>query len=319
MAGIADFELALPSARISVREMAERSGLPDEDVRAITTCADIPVLAPGEREWELALDAARTVLARSGLPPSAVRTVIYAGTGEWEVPFWSPAGKVAHELGIERAFCFEVANYCNAVTAAVQLACDRVGTDPGGYALVLIGDRISTMLDYAEPTAKELFNNGDAAGAILVSGAAPLAEVLASRMRTDPSWCDYYTGVREGDRIVVRRRGRRDGLGDAYLENFAALTAEVLAAVGRDVTDIGRLLVTHGNRYIHEQLLRKLGVPREKSVFLYDRLGHMGNADTLIAMRELISRGELRRGDLVLHATSALGFSWGVMAMEYRG
>ncbi|MEV5980928.1 3-oxoacyl-[acyl-carrier-protein] synthase III C-terminal domain-containing protein [Streptomyces sp. NPDC052114] len=319
MAGVVDFCTVLPSARVTVQQMAEKSGLTEEAVRAITTCDSIPVLAAGEQEWELALRAARTVLERNRIPPSAVRTVIYAGSGEWETPLWSPAAKVAHELGIERAYCFELANHCNAMTAAVQLACDTVASRRDEYALVLIGDRASTMLDYGEPAVKELFNNGDASGAILLSASAPLAEVLGSRMVTDPSWCDHYTGVREGDKVVVRRHGHRDGLGEAYMEHFGALIGDVLASLGKDITDVDRLLVTHGNRHIHEGLLRSLGLPASKSVFLYDRLGHMGNADTLIAMRELITRDSLDRGDLVLHATSALGFSWGVMAMEYRG
>ncbi|MFF3765380.1 3-oxoacyl-ACP synthase III family protein [Streptomyces sp. NPDC001922] len=319
MAGIVDFEISLPSSRISVRQMAAKSGLPEEEVRAVTTCDSIPVLGATEREWELALRAARTVLERTGVPPEAVRTVIYAGSGEWEMPYWTPSAKVAHELGIEQAYCFELANYCNAMTAAVQIACDQLASRRDGYALVLIGDRNSTMLDYGEAEFKELFNNGDAGGALLLSASARVAEVLGSAMRTDPSWSDYYTGVRRGDGIVVRRNGFRDGLGDAYIETFVALTAELLTSVGRDITDVAAMLVTHGNRRIHERLLRELGLPDTKTVFNYHRLGHMGNADTLIAMQDLIAANSLSRGDLVLHATSALGFSWGVMAMEYVG
>ncbi|WP_116210499.1 3-oxoacyl-ACP synthase III family protein [Streptomyces olivoreticuli] len=319
MVGIVDFEISLPSSRITVRQMAAKSGLPEEEVRAVTGCDGIPVLGAGEREWELALRAARTVMERTQVPPSAVRTVIYAGSGEWDTPFWSPAAKVAHELGIERAFCFELANYCNSVTAAVQIACDKTASRPDEYALVLIGDRVSTMLDYGEPGAKELFNNGDAGGALLLSASGRVAGFLGAEMRTDPSWSDYYTGVREGERIAVRRHGSRDGLGDAYIENFAGLTTDLLASIGRDITDVAYMLVTHGDRRIHERLLRELGLPEAKSVFNYHRLGHMGNADTLIAMQDLITGKSLGRGDLVLHATSALGFSWGVMAMEYTG
>ncbi|MEU1313390.1 3-oxoacyl-[acyl-carrier-protein] synthase III C-terminal domain-containing protein [Streptomyces cinnamoneus] len=319
MAGIVDFEISLPSSRVTVQQMAAKSGLPQEEVRAVTTCDSIPVLGAGEQEWELALRAARTVLDRTRVPPSAVRTVIYAGSGEWDIPFWTPSAKVAHELGIERAYCFELANYCNAVTAAVQIACDRLVQRPDEFALVLIGDRVSTMLDYGAPEAKELFNNGDAGGALLLSASGRTATVLGSAMCTDPSWSDYYTGVRDGEKVVIRRNGHRDGLGDAYIETFTALTEDVLASVGRDITDVAYLLVTHGDRRIHERLLRELGLPGSRSVFNYHRLGHMGNADTLIALQDLIAANRLRRGDLVLHATSALGFSWGVMAMEYAG
>ncbi|MER5360820.1 3-oxoacyl-[acyl-carrier-protein] synthase III C-terminal domain-containing protein [Streptomyces sp. NPDC002785] len=288
-------------------------------MRTITTCDSFPVLGDGEREWELALRAAQEVMKRTQVPPSAVRTVIYAGTGEWDIPCWSPSAKVAHELGIRQAYCFELTNHCNAVTAAVQIGCDRVAARDGEYTLVLIGDRVSTLLDYSDPHAKEMFNQGDAGAAFLLSASGSTVEVLQSKMCTDPSWCDYYTGVREGERVVIRRNGDRDGLADAYAENFVGLTTDVLASLGKDITDVAYLLVTHGSRPIHERLLLELGLPETRSVFNYHRLGHMGGADTFIAMQDLITAKKLRRGDLVLHATSAVGFSWGVMAMEYAG
>ncbi|MFD3651831.1 3-oxoacyl-ACP synthase III family protein [Streptomyces sp. NPDC058620] len=319
MAGIADFEITFPSARRSVREMAAESGLSEEDVRVITTCDSYPVLGEGETEWELALRAAQQVMKRTQVPPSAVRTVIYAGTGEWDKALWSPAAKVAQELGITGAYCYELTNYCNAVTAALQIGSDALAGREGESVLVLIGDRVSTLLDYGDPTAKEMFNQGDAGGAFLLSSSGATAEVLGSRLRTDPSWCDYYSGVRDGDRMIIRRNGDRDGLAEAYAENFTTLTTDLLTSLGKDLTDVAYLLVTHGSRPIHERLLTDLGLPESRSVLNYHRLGHMGAADTFIAMQELIAAQKLVPGDLVLHATSALGFSWGVMAMEYRG
>ncbi|EXU63685.1 3-oxoacyl-ACP synthase [Streptomyces sp. PRh5] len=320
MAAILDFEVIYPSGRITVSKMAEESGLTENDIRALTVCEGFPVLADGEHEWELALRAAQVVLERAAVPLSAIRTVIYAGTGEWDIPFWSPAAKVAHELGIEGAYCFEIVNYCNAVTAAIQYGTDQVDARPDGYVLVLGGDRVSTMLDYSDPGAKELFNQGDAASAVLISASGQgIAEMLGAKMRTDPSWCDYYTGVREGEQLIIRRHGLRDGLGEAYLENFTGLIRELLSSLGKNPTDISYLLVTHGDRRVHQRLLSAMELPTTKSVFNYEHLGHMGGADTLIAMNDLISDGRLRCGDLVLHATSALGFSWGVMAMEYVG
>ncbi|MFI5689742.1 3-oxoacyl-ACP synthase III family protein [Streptomyces sp. NPDC051636] len=319
MAGIVDFEVTMPSSRVTVQQISAASGLPEEDIRAITTCDSIPILAEDEREWELALRSAQAVLKRNQVPLSSIRTVIYAGSGVWDVPFGSPSARVAHELGIDRAHCFELANHCNAVTVAIQIGCDKVAARPGEYALVLIGDRVSTMVDYTEAGMKEVFNNGDAGAAILLSASGCVAEVLDSKMRTDPSWADYYTGTHEGDRVVVRRKGVRDGLGEAYSENFVALTAEVLASIGRELDDVAFLLVTHGARPIHEGFLQQLGLPESRSALNYDHLGHMGGADTLIAMQDLITRNQLEPGDLVLHATSAVGFTWGVMAMEYLG
>ncbi len=111
MGGIADFDVAFPSARADIRAMSAASGVPLADLARITHCETFPVLAEGEDAWELALAAARTVLDRSGVAPDRIRQVVYAGSGAWDRPFWSPAAKVAHALGIEDAHCFEVTNF----------------------------------------------------------------------------------------------------------------------------------------------------------------------------------------------------------------
>ena len=143
--------------------------------------------------------------------------------------------------------------------------------------------------------------------------------LVRTTMRTDPTWCDYYSGEYEEQRAVVRRRGRRKGLGDAYAQNFAALVEETLGAVGSSVDDVAYFLMNHSDRNVHNRVLETIGIPEDRSVFNYDRLGHMGGADTFIALGDLVSENKLTPGDLVLLATSGRGFSWAVSALEYRG
>jgi 3-oxoacyl-[acyl-carrier-protein] synthase III len=319
MGGIVDFDVSFPESTVKVADMSAACGVPVEDILKITHCAEFPVLGEREQVWELALDAARSVFKRVSVPLADVRYVIYAGSGQWDLPFWSPAAKIAHELGVDRAHCFEVTNFCNASMTAVQIACDRIELGRAEYALVLAGDRLSRMLDYSDADAKDLFNFGDAGAAVLVSGADYAFRLRHAAMRTDASWSDYYTGEHKADRIVIRRNGYRAGLTAAYVDNFTELAGETLAAVGATMSDVAYLLINHGDRRMHERLLDVLGLPAERTVFNYDRLGHMGSADTLIALRELMTRGSLRTGDLILLATSAMGFSWGITALEYTG
>ncbi|MEV7008451.1 3-oxoacyl-[acyl-carrier-protein] synthase III C-terminal domain-containing protein [Streptosporangium sp. NPDC051022] len=318
MGGIVDFEIRLPRSRVGVHRMHRASGLPVEAIREITHSEEIPVLGAEERSWELALEAAGALLGRTAVRPGDVQQVIFAGSGEWDVPFWSPAAKVAAELGIDQAHCFEVTNFCNAGTTAIQIALDRLTISGGkGYALVLVADRLSRMVDYDDPSAKELFNFGDAAAAVLLARDDVSYEVLHSAMRTDPSWSDYYFGEHRGERLTIRRGAHRPGLADAYVDNFTRLVDETLAAVGGKKDDVSYFLINQGDRRMHERLLGALGIPESRSVFNYRRLGHMGGADTLIALRDLRAREALRPGDLLLLATSAMGFSWGVTALEY--
>jgi 3-oxoacyl-[acyl-carrier-protein] synthase-3 len=319
MAGIIDFEVRFPESRSSVRDMHELSGVPVEEILQITHCDGFPVLGPQELAWELTLQASRCVLERAGVPPDAIGQIVYAGSGLWDTPLWSPAAKVADELGVRGAHCFEVTNFCNAGTTAMRIALDAVLLGRATHTLVLIGDRLSHLTDYEDPDSRALFNAGDAAAAVLMARERCAFEVLHTAARTDPSWSDYYAGEYADERVIVRRRGFRMDLAEAYFENFAALLDDTLAAVHRDRTDVAWFLVNQNDREMHERLLRTIGIPAERSVFNYDRLGHMGCADTLIALHDLRAQGRLRPGDLVLLATSGMGFSWGITALEHQG
>ncbi|MFJ7626107.1 3-oxoacyl-ACP synthase III family protein [Streptomyces sp. NPDC097595] len=319
MGGIVDFDVCFPSATADIRDMHRMSGVPLADLAAITHTESFPVLADGETASGLAVRAASRLLERLETDRSAVREVIYTGSGEWDHPFWSPAAKAADELGIGNAHCYELTNFCNAGLTAIRLATESTRKGPGVYTLVLLGDRLSRMVDHGDPDSKALFNFGDAGAAVLLADDKPLFRVLHSAMRTDPGWADYYRGEWREGRVVIRRGPLRRGLGAAYVENFTRLVDETLTALGRTIGDVAWFLINQGDKRMHERLLTTLGIPAEHSVFNYGRLGHMGGADTLIALDGLMEEKKLRGGDLILLATSAMGFSWGITALEYSG
>ncbi|WP_309235445.1 3-oxoacyl-[acyl-carrier-protein] synthase III C-terminal domain-containing protein [Streptomyces sp. TRM64462] len=318
MSGIAGIEVVLPASRVSMADAARTSGVGLGEILEITHSESFPALAEDEPTWELACEAGRRVMDRAGLGPDDVGQVIFAGSGEWDTPFWSPAAKVANELGISRAHCFEIANFCNAGLTAVRVGLHEILLGRAEHVLVLVADRLSRMVDYTDPDSKALFNFGDSAAAVLLSRESAAFRVLHSAMRTDPVWADYYKGEIRQDRVVIRRDGHRPGLATAYVDNFTALIDDTLSALGRKVSDIDWFLINQGDRSMHERLLRETGIPPERSVFNYHRLGHMGGADTMIALRGLLDDGRLHRGDLILLATSAMGFSWGITALEYQ-
>lgn len=317
--GVVDFDVAFPRSRVTVEQMHEASGRPMADILDWTHCTEIPVFGAQEEAWELVGDVARKVLDRAGVAPDEVGQVIVGGSGEWDYPAWSPAAKVAAHLDITEAHCFELVNFCTASSAALQVAADAVTLGRVRYALVLFGERASRGVDYRDPESVSLFNTGDAAAAVLVgAGDGVLFDLLRTRTRTDPAWCDFYVGEYADDRVVTRRRGRQLNVAKVYLNNYQALVAETLDALDMTIDDVSYLLINQMDRRMHERLLRNLGIPFEHSVFNYDRFGHMGCCDPFIALADLHARGRLRAGDRVLLATSGTGFSWSITALCYR-
>jgi 3-oxoacyl-[acyl-carrier-protein] synthase III len=313
--GIADYALARPAGRRTVEEVSRASGCTPEKLAQILPSGTFSVLADDETSWGLGLTAARDVLRRIPVPLDEIGLVIYAGSSEWGTPFWSPAAKIAGELGVRDAHCFEVSNFCNAGMVAVKLADDQVRAGAHRYALVIVTDRLSQLVDY--PTGYfELFNFADGAAAVLVSAERSRYEVLGAAHHTDPQWVDSYYGVLRDGEVKVERGDKLEGLGEAFLENFTRLTHEVLSGIGAGVDDVAHFLVTHGNQDTQRKYLAELGVPAERSVFQYHLDGHLGGADPFQALRELEDEDRVHSGDLIVVATAGSGFTWGVTTLR---
>ncbi len=318
MIGIVDFQVDFPKSRLTVEQMHETSGRPVADIRAWTHCSEIPVYSQDEPAWELVAEVARAVLGRSKVRPDQIGQVIYAGSGDWDFPGWSPAAKVASELGIAGAHCFEVINFCASASASLQIAADAIASGRVEYALVLFGEQSSRSIDYTDPDSVSLFNTGDCAVAVLLGSSAVRFEFVRTRSVTDPTWSDFYVGEYEEGRVVTRRRGRQLSLPKAYLDNFTTLTQEMLAALGLTVGDVRYLMINHTDRRMHERLLDILGIPAQRSIFNYERFGHMGCGDAFIALTDVLARQQLQSGDHILLATSGTGFSWGITALRFQ-
>jgi 3-oxoacyl-[acyl-carrier-protein] synthase-3 len=304
----------MPSGKRSVTEVSRESGYGVEKLGHILPSGKFSVLAEGETSWGLGRDAAARVLARNPVPLDEIGLVLYAGSSEWGTPFWSPAAKIALELGIGQAHCYEVSNFCNAGMVAVKLADDQVRAGTHKHALVIIADRLSQLVEYGTGYV-ELFNFADGAAAVLVSADARY-EVLGGAHHTDPRWVDSYYGEIKGGETKVERSDKLDGLAAAFIDNFTTLTHKVLAQAGAEVADVAYFLVTHGNQDTHRTYLAELGVDPSRSVFLYELDGHLGGADPFLALEQLERQGRIASGDLVVVATAGSGFTWGVTAIR---
>ena len=257
-----------------------------------------------------------SALAQRPVDVDQIGWVIYCGSGVWDSPFWSPAAKVASQLGITHAHCFEVLNFCNAGATGLAIAFDKVSANSGRMALVVICDRLSRVIDRSDAESRALFNFGDSATALLVEADDPLLTPRGHQMQTDPSWCDMYQAEHRDARTLVRKMYERRGLKQRYLDMFSRLLDVSLSEASLRLDDVRYLLINQGDLEVHEALLKRLELPICRSVFNYHVDGHLGGGDNWIALRQLFNTGRLQRGDIVAMATSAMGFSWGISLLE---
>jgi 3-oxoacyl-[acyl-carrier-protein] synthase-3 len=281
----------------------------------------------------MALKAARLALRDAAADPLDLGAVIYAGFGPYDYQFWSPAAKLAHELGARHAYAFEVRNACTAANLGVTLAAGLMHRDPTvNAALVVCADKLSRYLNYADVRAHSLFIIGDGAAAAVVRRAEPSNTVLAYAEITDGALADQLKIPLGGTRVPFRPdpalvplgyvtvedpEGLARMLGPIYLEHYLSVIRQALEKSGHAVAEIDFLVMNQVKRSLADEILHQLGLGPEQTYRSLETHGHMGPVDVLYCLAKAREAGLVRPGSLVVLATSAAGFSWAATVVRF--
>jgi 3-oxoacyl-[acyl-carrier-protein] synthase-3 len=80
--------------------------------------------------------------------------------------------------------------------------------------------------------------------------------------------------------------------------------------------DVDFLNVLHMKPSAHRDMLQRLGLREEQSVYLSD-YGHVGQQDAMIAMAEGLKQGRLKDGDLMVIVAAGIGYAWGAACVRW--
>jgi 3-oxoacyl-[acyl-carrier-protein] synthase-3 len=81
--------------------------------------------------------------------------------------------------------------------------------------------------------------------------------------------------------------------------------------------DIDLVICHQANARIFEFPSKKLGLPIEKFYVNVDRRGNCSSASVLLALREAVEEGRLKKGDLAVLLSFGGGLTWASMLVEW--
>jgi 3-oxoacyl-[acyl-carrier-protein] synthase-3 len=116
---------------------------------------------------------------------------------------------------------------------------------------------------------------------------------------------------------VPNPAGLRERLEKKSMDNFVAVVEEACARSGVRPQDAAYAAVLHMKRSAHEELLARLGIPVDRSIYLQD-YGHIGQVDPLLSLKLARDQGRFRGGDLAVLMTAGIGYVWNAMCVRYR-
>jgi 3-oxoacyl-[acyl-carrier-protein] synthase III len=336
MAFVRGLGIYLPEHRQSAADIAARSGLPVAVVREKLGITHKTVAGPDDHTNAMGVRAARSALADAGLAAADVDVLLGITEEHKEYPVWTAGIKSAHDLGAHRAYAFDIGQKCGTGVLALKLAADMIKADGVHTALICGGYRNNDLVDYRDPATRFLNNLAAGGGAAVVTRERPAAgtritfEILGSSFRTDGSFSEEVIVPVGGTRRpltaenlhefrfqVPDQPGMKARLEEKSLDHFVAVIEEACARSGLRPREATYVAMLHMKRSAHDEVLRRAGVPAERSIYLSD-FGHIGQIDPLLSLKLARDQGRLRNGDVAVLCAAGIGYVWNAICVRTR-
>lgn len=312
----------LPTRIISNDDLAKTMDTSDSWIVERTGIRQRHVAADGEKTSDLALAAAQSALAASGMKPSDIDLLILATTTPDET-FPATAVRVQAALGITAGAAFDIQAVCTGFVYGLAIADNFLRVGQARSALVIGAETFSRILDWQDRGTAVLF--GDGAGAVvlraeIVSDAAKPRGIMTTHLHSDGRFHDalYVDGGPSSTpgRVGVVRMNGREVFRHA-VEKLSAVVEEALLANNLTSADIDWLVPHQANRRIIDGMARKLGFGSDRVVVTVDRHANTSAASIPLALWEAASDGRLKAGDLVLLEAIGGGLTWGSSVIRW--
>ena len=330
--GIVAAVVYLPEPVVTAADIAAASGIPEDVIREKFGITRKHVPGPADHTNQMGIWAAQDCLAKSDIKPDEIDLVLCT-TEEWkEHLLWTAGIKLAHAIGATRAWALDVQMRCGATIAALKLARDLMTADLEiNTVLIAGGYRNCDLVNYRNQRTTFLFNLAAGGGALLLRRDWPRNRVLGSHLMADGSMADHVlvpaSGTVQFPTDAARASGlccldlvepeaMKNRLNAVSMDNWMHCIEEALRKSGCTRCDIGYLNILHMKRSAHLEMLQRLGLAEDQSVYLSD-YGHIGQQDAPLSIVEGLKQGRLKDGDLMVIVAAGIGYAWGAACVRW--
>ncbi|WP_458413303.1 3-oxoacyl-ACP synthase [Schinkia sp. CFF1] len=327
--GITETGIFLPENIETAHDVELKTGIPKEIIIEKFGLYQKHVSNTNMHGSDMAIEAARPILNK--IDPLEIDVIIYFGSPYKDFNVWSCAAKIQHELGARNAYAFELMNVSSCFPLALKVAKDMVVSDKTIHNILLVGGcKESHIIDYENPRSRFMFNFADGGAAALIQRNGK-NQLLGSSIVTDGSFHDdvkipaggsvYVPSVNSVKNKmhfldVTNPLEMKERLDPITVPNFVKVVQEAVQKSGYKKEDIDLLLPLHTKKSMYKELLKKLGLTEEQSIYL-DHYGHMSALDPCIGLHVAKEIGKLKNGDLVVTVSAGTGYTWAATAIKW--
>jgi 3-oxoacyl-[acyl-carrier-protein] synthase-3 len=319
----------LPERRVTNFDLEKMFETSDEWIQQRTGIIERRYADEGVYCSDLALEASRDCLKNAGMKPEDIDFIIFA-TLSPDIHFPGTGVFLQRKLGLTDIGCMDIRNQCTGFlySLAVADAFVRIGM----YKRVLVvGSEIHSHalnFSFAGRDVTVLF--GDAAAAVIVGPSDdPSRGILSSHLHADGRFADILKldifdisqkpivsqKMLEEGRQYPKMKGKE--VFKVAVTKIPEVIQEALQANNLKVEDVDLFLAHQANLRINQYAAQQLGVPDEK---FYNNIQYYGNttaASIPLLLSEVLEKGMLKEGNIVMMVAFGSGFTWGASVMRW--
>jgi 3-oxoacyl-[acyl-carrier-protein] synthase-3 len=273
----------------------------------------------GEKPSDMAYEAARQAIEKSGLSPSDIGAIIVSTTTP-DVVMPATSCILQEKLGIRGVPSFDLNAACSGWLYGISIARGFILSGIAKNVLVTAVDMQSRVIDKKDRNTIFLF--GDGAGATVVSGDRPGHTILHEILMADPAGIRMARREYPGYEVPSNSEAfdpwmRLDGkaLFRFATESFSSMIRELVLKSGWQFSDVRWIVPHQANSRILKAAAAKSGVPFERFYVNIDRIGNTSSASIPIALSE-IEKG-LQKKDRVIFCTVGAGITAAGLSLEW--
>ncbi len=314
----------VPERKMTNDDLQSRVETTDEWIRSHTGIGARHLAEDGVMSSDLAAEAARRALAKAGIGPHEIDVIVLASASPDYLGFPSTACIVQDKIGAHGCAALDIVAGCTGFVYGLDVAAGMLETRKGRNALVIGVETLSRLVDWDDRGSCVLF--GDGAGAAVLSYTEEAdTGILKTILGADGAGAkSLYLEQPLRDKAFERAapatpRIVMDGKAvySFAVKSITVLIERMLHVTGYKLDDFKWIVPHQANLRIVQAAAKRFGIPESRFYMNIEEYANTSAASIPIAFAEMLDKGLINKGDLVMTMGFGAGLTYGGSVIRF--
>ncbi len=316
--GIISIGTDFPAYTMSIAEIAKKHNYDEEFLKhSLQLKTKRVATRDDEHPSDMATRACRNALDCANISADKVGLVIYTGLSRDYLPAWSAAMAVMNNLKIEGALGYDLTLGCVGSVIGLQNAKRHSYCSNKPYALIVCAERWTHTISPNKESPTASLGHGDGAGAILLGPNSQNPISSEAYYKSFPDFNDKLLIPAGGtvnppshETIEMNMHYKKakkwdfKGVIEHYVSSYSEIISGSLKNDHLSTEDMSFLLMNQVPVQIRMALFKELGLDDSNTSTTFEEFGHVGGADTIIALEKALVENKIQKGHFVIASST---------------